>query len=300
MLKTRFEEIFDAKNVGEAKNPINQNDLFMKANKEGLKGSAVMAERNLLLVIDMQNDFMENGSLPVKGSHKDAENISTFIYNNIDKIHRIAVSLDTHNPLQIFHPCWWIDKDGNNPTPYTTITLADLDLGKWSPITELIKSRTYVEKLEQNAKKTLMVWPYHCLQGTYGGALENQLSNMIYFYSIAKKSVIKRIVKGFDPLTEMYGIIRAEYDEKNYINMDFLNECESYDKIFIAGEAADFCVFESVKQIVQHFSNNLKVLKKINILSDCMSAVTGKSIDEIYVNLPEAKQINFVRSDIIL
>jgi nicotinamidase-related amidase len=299
-MKTRFEEIVDIKSTGKTDNPIKLNDILQKANQEGLVGSAKMAERNLLLIIDMQNDFMENGSLPVTGSLKDSENISKFIYNNLDKLYRIAVSLDTHNPFQIFHPCWWIDQKGNNPNPYTPITLKDIDDGKWMPVIEPIKSRTYIENLEKTAKKTLLIWPYHCIQGTFGNALENQLSNMIYFHSVAKKVTVQKLVKGSDPFTEMYGIIKPEYDEKNYINLEFLNQLESYDKIYIAGEAADFCVYESIKQITGFFANKPNVLKKVNILSDCMSPVMAKSVDEAFANLPELKYVNFVKSDIIL
>ena len=45
----------------------------------------------------------------------------------MDEISQVTASIDTHSPFQIFHPCWWIDKDGNNPIPFTLITLKDLN-----------------------------------------------------------------------------------------------------------------------------------------------------------------------------
>lgn len=154
---------------------------------------------------------MDNGSLGVPGAHGDVERMTQFIYNNMDKITNIAVSIDTHTPHQIFHPCWWIDENGNNPAPYTPITLADLDSGKYRAVIYPRQSRDYVEHLEKDGKKTLCVWSYHCLQGTSGAAFENQFANMIYFHSVAKKAVTQRLVKGQDPLSEMYGIIKPEF-----------------------------------------------------------------------------------------
>ena len=49
---------------------------------------------------------MDNGALGVPGAHGDVERMTQFIYNNMDKITNIAVSIDTHTPHQIFHPCW--------------------------------------------------------------------------------------------------------------------------------------------------------------------------------------------------
>jgi len=76
--------------------------------------------KTLLVIIDMQNDFMEGiGSLPVPGSIKDIKNLIEFINNN--KIDTIMCSLDTHEKMQIFHSCWWQDENGNNPEPFTII-----------------------------------------------------------------------------------------------------------------------------------------------------------------------------------
>lgn len=296
-MKTKYEEIVNVNAIGKADNPISLNEILRMANDEQLTPSKQNKERVLFIGIDVQQDFMDNGALGVPGAHGDVERMTRFIYNNMDKISNIAVSIDTHAPHQIFHPCWWIDENGNNPAPYTPITLADLDSGKWRAVINPMASRDYVEHLEKNGKKTLCVWSYHCIQGTTGCALENQFSNMIYFHSVAKKYAVQRIVKGQDALSEMYGIIKPEYDTKGYINLDFLNKIEKFDKVIIAGEARDYCVYESLKQMFEHYKNNTDTLKKIYVLEDCMSAIGNPAdVDKMYADLQNQYHFNIVKS----
>ena len=296
-MNTQYNEIVNVNSIGKTDNPISLNEILRLANNEKLTPAHQNNEKVLFLAIDVQQDFMDNGALGVPGAHGDVERMTHFIYDNMDKITNIAVSIDTHTPHQIFHPCWWIDEDGNNPGPATPITLADLDAGKWRAVINPSKSRDYVEHLEKDGKKTLVVWPYHCIQGTTGCALENQFANMVYFHSVAKKTVVQRLVKGQDPLSEMYGIIKPEYDTKNYINLDFLNKMESYDKIVICGEARDFCVYESLKQMLAHYTNNTEVLKKVYVLEDCMSAIGAPAdVDKMYADLQSQYKFNIVNS----
>lgn len=297
-MNTPYNEIVNVPSIGAKENPIALNDILKLANDEQLAPAKQNTERVLFLGIDVQQDFMDNGALGVPGAHGDVERMTKFIYNNMDKIANIAVSIDTHTPHQIFHPCWWVDENGNNPAPYTVITLADLDAGKWKPVIAPKESREYVKHLEQDGKKQLCVWSYHCIQGTTGCALENQFANMIYFHSVAKKSVVKRLVKGTDPLSEMYGIIKPEYDTHNYINIDFLNQLETYDKIVIAGEAKSHCVLETIKQILEHFANRPEITNKIYILGDCMSSIPGyeQVTDDIFNNFVSVYGVNIVNS----
>lgn len=297
-MNTPYNEIVNVPSIGAKENPIALNDILKLANDEQLAPAKQNTERVLFLGIDVQQDFMDNGALGVPGAHGDVERMTKFIYNNMDKIANIAVSIDTHTPHQIFHPCWWVDENGNNPAPYTVITLADLDAGKWKPVIAPKESREYIKHLEQDGKKQLCVWSYHCIQGTTGCALENQFANMIYFHSVAKKSVVKRLVKGTDPLSEMYGIIKPEYDTHNYINIDFLNQLETYDKIVIAGEAKSHCVLETIKQILEHFANRPEITNKIYILGDCMSSIPGyeQVTDDTFNNFVSVYGVNIVNS----
>jgi nicotinamidase-related amidase len=299
MLRTAYEEIVDVNAIGEKENTRDLNQILMLASKETLQPSTKNPEQVLVIGIDVQNDFMEKGSLAVPNSHGDVERFTRWIYNNLDNISKIAVSIDTHIPHQIFHPCWWIDKNGVNPPPFTPITLDDLDKGNWLAVIDPVRSRRYVEGLKKAGNKDLFIWTYHCIQGTNGCALENQFSNIVYFWEVAKKSIPLRLVKGQDPYSEFYGIIKPEYDERGYINIDFLNAIEKYDKVVIGGEAKDFCVHESIKQILEYYKNRPEITSKIYILEDCMSSVvdTKEESENKYKVFKSKYNINITTSE---
>lgn len=297
-MNTNYLEIINTNYIGSTENPVSLNEILKKANEEHLTPASQNREKVLFLGIDIQQDFMDNGALGVPGAKQDVLRVTKFIYNNMDKISNIAVSLDTHLPHQIFHPCWWIDENGNHPAPYTIITLVDLDAGRWRAVINPQASREYVKHLEQDAKKALCIWTYHCLQGTSGAALENQFANMVYFHSVAKKAVMQRLVKGQDPLSEMYGIIKPEYDTKGYINLDFLNKLESYDRILIAGEAKSHCVLESIHQILEYYETRPEITKKVYILEDCMSSIPGYEdmTEQTFQTFRSKYHVNLVKS----
>lgn len=298
MLKTNFEELIDRSAIGNARNPILLNDILKKARKEQLVSAVEQKDKILFLGIDIQQDFMDNGALGVPGAMRDVERIVKFLYKNIDKISDIAVSIDTHMPYQIFHPCWWVDKNGNHPEPYTIITLKEIEEGKWNAVFETDASKQYVENLEKRAKKQLCIWNYHCLEGTSGCALENQFANMIYFHSVVRKTSVSTIVKGKDPLSEMYGIIEPEYSTKECKNLELLDKIKQYKKVIVAGEAKSHCVLESVKQILEHYQNQPEVTSKFYILEDGMSSIPGFEVatEKAFQELKEKYKIKLVKT----
>jgi nicotinamidase-related amidase len=101
-----------------------------------------------------------------------------------------------------------------------------------------------------------------------------------------------------DPLSEMYGIIKPEYDTNNYINLDFLNKLESYDKIVVAGEAKSHCVLESIKQILEYHASRPEITKKIYILEDCMSPIPGFEdvTEKTFEDFKKKYHVNIVKS----
>jgi hypothetical protein len=276
-MKTNYEQIVNTSNIASLNSTQNIPEIITLGKQENLAPASQDKRKVLLLVIDVQNDFMEGiGSLPVQGSKGDVERLTRWIYANMENITQIICSLDTHSISQIFHPEWWVDKDGNQPQPFTLITYADVLSGKWSAANgKNDVSLDYLKNLEATGKKQLCIWPYHCLCGTRGAELESEFAKMLYFHSSARKSTPVLSAKGQNPNTEMYGIIKAEYDPDNYINMQVLNAVEQSDEIYIAGEASSHCVLASTLQILEHFADKKDITKRITVLSDCMSPIGG-------------------------
>lgn len=275
-LNASYDQIVDVSRIGEhGKVDFNQN-LLSLALKENIAPNKQDTVRRLLLCIDVQKDFIEGGSLAVPGSIGDVERITRFIYNNMAGITDIMCSMDTHYPFHIFFPSWWSDADGNNPAPYTMITYEDVKNGKWRPVFgNLQDSLTYLQKLEEQAKKTLCIWTYHCIHGTEGFDLENEFAKMVYYHTTVRKTIPRIIHKGTDFYSEMYGIIKPEYSKKNIKNSQVLNAFQNYDEIYVVGEAASHCLMESVRQIAEEYATRPEITSKITILEDCTSPIMG-------------------------
>ena len=276
-MKTKYEEIVNVERIGE-KGVTDISGVLSLAKRERIRTASQDKVRRMLLCIDMQKDFMEGGTVPVPNSKRDVENITRFIYNNMENITQIICSMDAHIREQIFHPCWWVNKKGENPEPYTKITYEDVINGKWRTANMKCskKSKKYLKKLEESGKKKLCVWPYHCLRGTDGYTLENEFAKMIRFHSLVRITNSEIIQKGQDRFSEMYGVVKPEVvSDDTEINLEFLKLFRKYDEIYIVGEAASHCVLETVMQICEYFKDRLDILSKIKVLTDCTSPIKG-------------------------
>lgn len=265
----KLNNIVNLKTVGY---PFNSLDIKQKDTNSFIYEELSMDNNhnNLLLIIDPQNDFMEDGPLAVKGARKDMLNLINFIHNNLDKIDKIKVSLDSHNYKQIFSQSWWVDEDNNHPDFFTNIT-KDSD---FKPLFHKDHSEEYLDYLEKTDKE-LIIWPYHCILGTYGHNIEPNLENMLSYFSLVTKKKVDKIVKGLNPLSEMYGIFKEEYcpNDKN-ISPILAKSYGKYKNIIIAGEAKSHCVLESVKQMCELYKYD-SFNSNIYILEDCMSSIEG-------------------------
>jgi nicotinamidase-related amidase len=249
-----------------------------------------------LFIIDPQVDFCNPyGSLFVPGSDYDMIKLSKFMSKNIDKINNLFVSLDTHHSLHIAHPVWWVDSNGNNPPPFTQITLKDLKNGKWktSDPKQKESSYSYVKNLELNSKKVLCVWPPHCVIGSPGHSIVSVVFDAINKWEHINKKATEFVMKGSSIGTEHYSAFKADVaiqsDSRTYMNfklLDKLYSSTSPDLILISGEASSHCVASTVLDMINFITdevdsdNILNVLKKIVILKDTMSPVPGFEKDQ--------------------
>jgi nicotinamidase-related amidase len=276
-MKTAYEKIIDIDHIASFESRENITEVLALAKGETMAPASEDKKRTLLLAIDVQNDFMENiGSLSVQGSKGDVLRLTQWMYRNMESLTQVICSLDCHSMKQIFHPVWWLDKAGKHPQPFTIISYDEVANGYWRASNgETERSLEYLRNLESGEKKQLCIWPYHCLEGTAGAKLESEFTKLLYFHAAARSTTPTLIYKGQNPYTEMYGIIKAEYDRTNYINQEVLDAISEYDAVFIAGEASSHCVLASAVQILEHFEDNRSITSRITLLEDCMSPIAG-------------------------
>ena len=239
-------------------------------------------KRVYLLLVDEQVDFIHaDGALSVPGALEDTRRIVEWIYDHAGEITTIGASLDSHQPTQIFSPTWWQDAEGNHPAPYTVITSDEVQAGKWQPIFEIDWSKAYVDLLEENAKKQLMIWPFHTLIGTQGHTLVPALYEAIAYHSAARETQPTLLIKGTLPRTEHYSIMEPEVkvssNPQDDINIAFMDELATYDLIYITGQAKSHCVLETVTSMMRYYPT--EIIEKIRVIEDGMSSVAHPEID---------------------
>ncbi len=240
-----------------------------------------------LLVIDSQNDFMGRtdgeplthgknvAALPVKGAIRDMERLAGYITRERAKIGRIIVTLDTHEVVgtdmpDIGHPEFWVDDDVKHPAPFTLITREDVAKGRWTPDNLHADVSGYFEKVGNQ-----MVWPRHCIDGTWGHQVFQLLAASLRAWELAKHKQVVYVRKGMNPLTEQYGVFEAAVpapaDPATQFNKKLLKLLVDSPKVLVAGEALDYCVKTSLEQAASRLSP--EQIKKFALLTDCMSPV---------------------------
>ncbi len=207
---TEYPSFYDPERIGALFTP-DMAEIEQAAIQAGLPPVSPDEPQVHLLLVDMQVDFChEQGSLYVPGALGDVRRVIEFIFRNAAVISQITCSLDSHLPNQIFSPVWWADAEGRHPAPFTIITAADVEAGRWRPLSEPEWSRYYVRELEAEAKKQLTIWPYHTLIGSNGHTLDGELWSAVAWHSLARRVAPHWMIKGSEPRTEHYSIIQPE------------------------------------------------------------------------------------------
>lgn len=250
----------------------------------GLPRADADRPRRLLLLIDAQIDFIyTDGALSVPGAVEDTRRTIEWLLRNAAEVTHIICSLDSHVPLQIFYPTWWRDPEGHLPGPYTAISSADVDQGRWLPALEPDWSVEYVHRLENEAKKQLMIWPYHTMLGSQGHNLEPALFEAIAYHGAARQAQPDYVIKGLIPKTEFYSLFEPEVkvpdDPRGTLNSALLERVIGFDQIYIAGQAKSHCVLETLATFVKHHGEDRRAMGKLHVLEDCMSSVAHRQID---------------------
>jgi nicotinamidase-related amidase len=278
-------------------------DALQWAEKHELKPASTDDFRIGLILIDVQNTFaIPNFELFVagrsgSGAVDDNRRLCEFIYKNMHLVNEISPTMDTHRTMQIFHSIFLVDEAGNHPTPYSIITVDDIEAGRWLVNPDLPPSlgidpdsanahlRYYGRTLAERGKFNLTIWPYHAMLGGIGHALVSSVEEAIFFHSIARNSQPDFQIKGDSPLTEHYSALRSEVMNDQFgmeigsRNEKFIEKIEKFDIVIITGQAKSHCVAFTLSDLLADIQDIDETLaRKVYLLEDCTSPVVIEGV----------------------
>ncbi|MDA0265805.1 MAG: isochorismatase [Cyanobacteria bacterium] len=252
--------------------------------------------RIALLLIDVQNTFclpdfeLFVGGRSGLGAVADNQRLCRFIYENLGQITTIIPTLDTHTAAQIFHPMFWVDEAGNPPAPMTMISYDEVMAGKWRVNTAIAPllgtedlpafAQHYTQQLRDAGKYPLTIWPYHSMVGGIGHALVSAVEEACFVHAIARNSPTRYELKGSNPLTENYSVLRPEVMESAtggaiaQKNTALIEALLAFDAVIVAGQAKSHCVAWTVADLLTEIeARDPQLATKVYLLEDCSSPV---------------------------
>jgi len=309
---------FDIAKVGEVwRVPYQDRAIEAKdwAKQHNIQPASEDKSRICLLLIDVQNTFcipnfeLFVGGTTGTGAVDDNVRLCEFIYRNLGVITQIVPTLDTHTAMQIFHPIFWINEVGEHPTPAATnITPEDILQGRWKVNPAIANSFDkgdyqtlekhalhYVKQLSGAGKYPLTIWPYHSMLGGIGHALVSAVEEALFFHGIARNSQARYEIKGNNPLTENYSILRPEVLEgvngspiaQN--NSNLIQALLEFDAVIIAGQAKSHCVAWTIADLLTEIQlKDANLTQKIYLLEDCTSSVVVPGVVDYTTQAEEA------------
>ena len=280
----------------------------------GIGAAASDDVRVCLLLVDCQNTFCTPGhelfvgGRSGKGAVEDNVRLCEFMYRNLHRLTEIQATLDTHTTVQIFHPVFWVNADGEHPTgAATVITVDDLERGTWRvnpAVADLVAGGDYEFLVEYALHYTralaqgrypLMIWPYHAMLGSVGHALVSAVEEALFFHGVARHTAPRFEMKGDDPLTENYSVLRPEVTVGprggpiGTVNEGLVDRLAGFDAVVVAGQAKSHCVAWTASDLLRMFDErDSRLAERVYLLEDCTSPVVVPDVVDFTEQAEEA------------
>ena len=260
-----------------------------------------------LLIIDPQNDFcdIDGAALSVTGAHQDMLRLAAFIQKHQAQLSAITVTLDSHATVAVERTTFWMDAEGASVAPFTFITEADVAAGTYRPRKpdHTVKVLAMLRQLAQRGRAGLVVWPVHCVTGTWGHNIHSAVADQLQAWEMAQQKTVRKVLKGEYPLSEHFGVFEADAPDaavpSTLFNTALAQDVsQGVDLLLIAGEASSHCVAASFDQLTRHLDQQLGAKPRIVLLSDCMSPVSGfEGLADVFLKRARAWGADVLRSD---
>ena len=244
-----------------------------------------------LLLIDPQNDFCDGqGSLFVPGADGDMSRLARMIRRLVDQLDAISVTLDGHSRMDISHPVWYVDSEGSQPPPFTMMGMDGARLvGRFPPEyaegreyqartrEHTLRTKEYLRALEEGGRYPHLVWPEHCLIGSWGHGVYPALFEALLDWEEGFRRVSYES-KGSNIWTEHFSAVRAEVpdpeDPGTQVNRGLIEAVSTADMVLLAGEARSHCLANTVRDLVAE-AGTPDLPSRLHLLTDACSDVPG-------------------------
>ena len=270
------------------------------ARQHGIPPAAADEKRVCLLAIDVQNTFclpdfeLFVGGRSGRGAVEDNARLCAFVYRNLASITEIHPTLDTHTAMQIFHPVFLVNADGEHPQPMTPVSVADVENGVWKVNPAVADSVAggdvdalqrhllhYCRKLRDSGKYLLMIWPlpldsgrYRPLPGVGGG--RRRCSSTIW-RATARRASRSRAATRSPRIIRCCGPRCWTARTGNPLTgrtTALVNKLLAFDALIIAGQAKSHCVAWTVADLLDDIEAlDPALTRKVYLLEDCTSPV---------------------------
>ena len=98
-------------------------------------------------------------------------------------------------------------------------------------------------------------WPVHCLQFSHGGAIFQPILNAVYKHGAEE---VTMLIKGNNPAVDEYSVLQNPESGQRLVEIIEENEI---DEIYITGLCGDYCVGESILDLVaKGYGDKLRVM----------------------------------------
>lgn len=235
-------------NFGEESTSMLQVQASKVSSQECVDGANACRRHSSLIVVDMQNDFMddfENATLGVGGASSIIVDVNKLIRDRWDQV---FFTTD-------YHPANHMSFASNNPSNAAAFDYIDVEYDenyricgkKYSDLYDASSATCSKSDVKFSFKQEL--WPPHCIQGTMGQHIDGR----VY---IPKSGVIVRkgitsVVDSYGAFTNNIGFRSKDPEVLRDLTENTMEQMlveKGVKRVFIVGVAFDFCVLHTAVQ----------------------------------------------------
>lgn len=134
------------------------------------------------------------------------------------------------------------------------------------------------------------IWPVHCVWNSIGEGIPVELLKAAKDYGIVNKGANddEEEYGAFSDDMDFFYNIEFAIDTEGLSNKPFRAYCDDVDEIVVCGIAGDYCVVETLKNIVKWFKDT----NRIKVYLDGVASIDGGTTINYYMSVNNIKTYN--------